>query len=59
MEDALKLADVAGFAARREASRARGMLRGIGIVNAIERAAGAAARVRRDPVLAERDRDRS
>ena len=40
MEDALKVADVAGFAARREASRARGMLRGIGIVNAIERAAG-------------------
>jgi carbon-monoxide dehydrogenase large subunit len=40
MEDALKVADVAGFAARREASRARGLLRGIGIVNAIERAAG-------------------
>ena len=40
MEDALKVADVAGFAARREASRARGVLRGIGIVNAIERAAG-------------------
>ena len=40
MEDALKVADVAGFPARREASRARGVLRGIGIVNAIERAAG-------------------
>src|SRR6202795_282894 len=40
MEDALKVADVAGFPARREASRARGLLRGIGIVNAIERAAG-------------------
>src|SRR5262245_13273022 len=40
MEDALKVADVAGFAARREASRARGRLRGSGIVNAIERAAG-------------------
>ena len=39
-EDALKLADVAGFAARREASRARGRLRGLGIANAIERAAG-------------------
>jgi carbon-monoxide dehydrogenase large subunit len=42
MEDALKVADVAGFPARREASRARGVLRGIGIVNAIERAAGPA-----------------
>jgi aerobic carbon-monoxide dehydrogenase large subunit len=39
-EDALKLADVAGFAARREAARARGRLRGLGIANAIERAAG-------------------
>ena len=41
MADAAKLADVAGFPARREASRARGMLRGLGVVNAIERAAGA------------------
>ena len=41
MADALKLADVAGFPARREASRARGRLRGIAVVNAIERAAGA------------------
>ncbi len=41
MEDALKLADVAGFPARREASRRRGVLRGLGIANAIERAAGA------------------
>jgi carbon-monoxide dehydrogenase large subunit len=41
MEDALKLADVAGFAARREQSRQRGRLRGLGVVNAIERAAGA------------------
>jgi carbon-monoxide dehydrogenase large subunit len=40
MEEALKLADVEGFTARREASRARGALRGIGVVNAIERAAG-------------------
>jgi carbon-monoxide dehydrogenase large subunit len=39
-EDALKLADVAGFEARREASRARGRLRGLGVANAIERAAG-------------------
>ena len=38
-------------ARRREA---RGKLRGLGIVNAIERAAGAAARVRRDPLRAER-----
>jgi len=41
LEDALTLADVAGFPARREAARARGRLRGLGIVNAIERAAGA------------------
>ena len=40
MDAALKLADVPGFAARREASRRRGLLRGIGVVNAIERAAG-------------------
>ena len=32
--------DHAGFAARREASRAQGMLRGIGFANAIEQAAG-------------------
>jgi len=41
LEDALALADVAGFPSRREASRARGRLRGLGIANAIERAAGA------------------
>jgi aerobic carbon-monoxide dehydrogenase large subunit len=39
-EDALKLADVAGLEARREASHARGRLRGLGVANAIERAAG-------------------
>jgi aerobic carbon-monoxide dehydrogenase large subunit len=39
-DDALRLADVAGFAARRETSRARGRLRGLGVANAIERAAG-------------------
>jgi carbon-monoxide dehydrogenase large subunit len=36
----LKLADVAGFAARKAQSKARGKLRGLGIVNAIEQAAG-------------------
>ncbi|MBI1734182.1 MAG: xanthine dehydrogenase family protein molybdopterin-binding subunit [Candidatus Rokubacteria bacterium] len=41
MDDAAALADVAGFPARRDAARARRMLRGLGIVNAIERAAGA------------------
>jgi len=41
MDDAVKLGDVAGFDARREAARARGALRGIAVVNAIERAAGA------------------
>jgi len=40
MEKALKVADVAGFASRREASRGRGRLRGLAVVNAIERAAG-------------------
>jgi carbon-monoxide dehydrogenase large subunit len=40
MDAALKLADVAGFPARREAAKKRGVLRGIGIANAIEQAAG-------------------
>jgi carbon-monoxide dehydrogenase large subunit len=40
MERALKLADVSGFRARREAAAARGRLRGLAVVNAIERAAG-------------------
>jgi aerobic carbon-monoxide dehydrogenase large subunit len=40
MDIALEASDHAGFAARREASRARGMLRGIGLANAIEQAAG-------------------
>jgi carbon-monoxide dehydrogenase large subunit len=40
MDDAVKLADVAGFPARREASKARGMLRGLAVVNPIEQAAG-------------------
>ena len=40
MDAALKLADVAGFAARREESKARGRLRGLAVVNAIEQAAG-------------------
>ena len=39
MDQALVLADVASFPARREESRRRGKLRGLGIVNAIERAA--------------------
>jgi carbon-monoxide dehydrogenase large subunit len=40
MDAALGLADVAGFAARRETARRRGRLRGLAVVNAIERAAG-------------------
>jgi aerobic carbon-monoxide dehydrogenase large subunit len=39
MDAALRLADIAGFAARREMSKQRDKLRGIGIANAIERAA--------------------
>src|SRR5471032_74941 len=40
MDMALKLADVSGFKARVEDSKKRGKLRGLGIVNAIEQAAG-------------------
>ena len=40
MDDALVRADVAGFAARRAAAKRRGKLRGLGIANAIEQAAG-------------------
>ncbi|MCA8927066.1 MAG: xanthine dehydrogenase family protein molybdopterin-binding subunit [Alphaproteobacteria bacterium] len=40
LDRALTLADVAGFAARRAESAARGKLRGLGIANAIEQAAG-------------------
>jgi aerobic carbon-monoxide dehydrogenase large subunit len=40
MDMALAAADHAGFAARREESRKRGKLRGIGLANAIEAAAG-------------------
>jgi carbon-monoxide dehydrogenase large subunit len=39
MDAALQLSDYQGFAARRAESRARGKLRGIGVANAIERAA--------------------
>lgn len=42
MDLAVELADVKGFAARREESKRRGKLRGLGIVNAIEQAAGTA-----------------
>jgi len=40
MEIAFSAADYAGFAERREGSRKRGMLRGIGLANAIEAAGG-------------------
>jgi len=40
METALAAAGYGGFAARREASKKRGVLRGIGFANAIEAAAG-------------------
>ncbi|WP_428659869.1 xanthine dehydrogenase family protein molybdopterin-binding subunit [Reyranella sp.] len=42
LDMALKLADVAGFEARKAESKKRGRLRGLGIVNAIEQAAGPA-----------------
>jgi carbon-monoxide dehydrogenase large subunit len=41
MDMALKIADAAGFAARRDDARKRGKLRGLGISNTIERAAAA------------------
>ena len=41
LEKTLKMVDYDGFPARREQSRANGMLRGIGISNSIERAAAA------------------
>ena len=40
MDLALEAADYAGFAARRDASKAKGLLRGIAVVNSIEQAAG-------------------
>jgi carbon-monoxide dehydrogenase large subunit len=40
MDLALEASDYAGFAARQEASRRAGLLRGIAVVNAIEQAAG-------------------
>jgi len=43
MDMAASLADVAGFEARRAASAKRGRLRGLAVVNAIERAAGPGA----------------
>ena len=52
MDKALQLADVAGFSARRETSRRRGRLRGLAVVNAIERAASPQpefAEIRFDP----------
>jgi carbon-monoxide dehydrogenase large subunit len=52
MDKALGLADVAGFPARREASRRHGKLRGLAVVNAIERAAAPQpefAEIRFDP----------
>ena len=39
MDDALRLADVDGYAARKAQSEADGKLRGLGVANAIERAA--------------------
>jgi carbon-monoxide dehydrogenase large subunit len=40
MDRALELAEAGGFEARRESAKAEGKLRGIGIINAIEQAAG-------------------
>ena len=48
MLGAARLADRAGFAARREESARRGMLRGLGMANPIEVAAGPFTKPRRD-----------
>lgn len=48
LDRALELSDYAGFPARREASAARGKLRGIGLANPIEVAAGPWAKPSRD-----------
>lgn len=40
MDRAIEMADAAGFEARRESSHASGKLRGLGLANAIEQAAG-------------------
>jgi carbon-monoxide dehydrogenase large subunit len=48
MEHAAKLADRDGFAARRDAARARGKLRGLGVANALEVAGGPFVRPTRD-----------
>jgi carbon-monoxide dehydrogenase large subunit len=48
MREAGRLADYAGFAARREDSRRRGRLRGIGVANPIEVAAGPFRKVSTD-----------
>jgi carbon-monoxide dehydrogenase large subunit len=48
MLGAARLADRAGFAARKEESARRGMLRGLGMANPIEVAAGPFTKLRRD-----------
>ena len=48
MTGAAKLADRAGFAGRREQSASRGLLRGLGMANPIEVAAGPFSRPRKD-----------
>jgi carbon-monoxide dehydrogenase large subunit len=48
MREVAKLADRDGFAARRKESEARGMLRGLGMANPIEVAAGPFTRPRKD-----------
>ncbi len=48
MTGAAKLADRAGFAARREESKTRGKLRGLGMANPIEVAAGPFTKPRKD-----------
>src|SRR5262249_37297591 len=48
MREVARLADREGFAARRQEARGRGMLRGLGMANPIEVAAGPFTKPRRD-----------
>jgi aerobic carbon-monoxide dehydrogenase large subunit len=57
MAAAAKLADRAGFAERRQQSASRGLLRGLGMANPIEVAAGPFSRPRKDLAKLEIDAD--
>jgi aerobic carbon-monoxide dehydrogenase large subunit len=57
MMEAARVGDLYGFAARREASAKRGLLRGLGIANPIEVAAGPYSKVSKDAASVSVDSD--